>query len=209
MASIGLKQALEELRKEKKRKFSQTLDLIVNLKGVDLRRDNISFVASIPHKLKEKNICGFLEEKNPAVKTITKVEFEKYKDKDALKELVDKYDFFIANAKLMPAVATTFGKALGPAGKMPSPQLGIIMDEKPEIIKALIEKISRSVKLRAKEASMKIAVGKEDMSDEAIMENVRAVYASIVNSLPKKDENVKNVKVKFTMSKPVSVEVNK
>ncbi len=209
MESVGLKQALEELRKEKKRKFTQSVDLVVNLKGIDLRRDNISVVASIPYKVKEKKVCGFLEEKNPAIKTITKPEFEKYKDKDALKSLVDEYDFFISNAKLMPAVATIFGKALGPAGKMPSPQLGIITEEKSETIKSLVEKISKSVKLRAKEASLKVCVGKEDMDDEKIIENVRAVHAAIVNSLPKKEENLKNTKIKFTMTRAINVEVSK
>ena len=53
------------------------------------------------------------------MKTITKPEFDKYKEKKELRNLVREHDFFIANAKLMPSVATAFGKALGPAGKMP------------------------------------------------------------------------------------------
>ena len=205
---MELKEALEVLRKEnKKRKFSQTVDLIVNLKGIDVRKDNINAIVTIPHKIKDKRVCGFLTKKNELVKTITKPEFDKFKDKKALKQLVDEFDFFIAHASLMPSVATTFGKALGPAGKMPSPQLGIITQETPEVIKLLVDKISKSVKIRAKEPSIKISVGKEDMKDEDIIENIRVMYAGIVNALPTKKENVKKVLLKLTMSKPAEVEI--
>jgi large subunit ribosomal protein L1 len=205
---MELKEALETLRKEsKKRKFSQTIDLIVNLKGVDLRKDNVSAVINIPQMIKEKKVCGFLTAKNDLVKTVTKPDFQKYRDPAALRALVDEFDFFIAHASLMPSVATTFGKALGPAGKMPSPQLGIITQETPEVISPLLERISKSVKIRAKEASIKIGVGKEDMGDDKIIANITAIYKGIENVLPTKKENVKNVKIKFTMSKPVEVEI--
>ncbi len=205
---MELKQALEQLKNaDKKRKFDQTVDLIVNLKGVDLRKDNIAAVITIPHKVKEKKVCGFLTEKNDLVKTITKPEFQKFKEKAALRHLVEEYDFFIAHASLMPLVASTFGKALGPAGKMPSPQLGIITQETPEVIKPLLERISKSVKMRAKEPSIKISVGKESMKDEDLMQNINAIYKGIVESLPTKRENVKNVMIKLTMTKPIEVDV--
>ncbi len=204
---MELNEALAELRKQKERKFDQTIDLIVNLKNIDLKRDNISAVVSLPHKIKDKKICGFLTVKNDLVKSITKPEFAKYNDKKALRALVKDFDFFIAHASLMPAVATTFGKALGPSGKMPSPQLGIITQETPEVIKPLLERISRSVKIRAKEPSIKIAVGKTKMNDKDIAENIKVVYDAIVNSLPTKKENVRKVLIKFTMTKPVRIEL--
>jgi len=195
------------LRKSKERKFDQTIDLIVNLRGVDIRKTNVSLVIDVPHKVRDKKVCGFLMGKNDLVKTITKPEFKKYADKAALRHLVEEYDFFIAHASLMPAVATTFGKALGPAGKMPSPQLGIITKEDADAIKPLLEKISKSVKIRAKEASLKIPVGKASMKDEDIIDNIKVIYKAIENALPTKKENVKNVLVKMTMSKPVGVEL--
>lgn len=205
---MELKQALEKLRKEsKKRNFNQTIDLIINLKGVDIRKENINAVINVPNKIKDKKVCGFLTKKNELVRTITKPEFSKFKDKNALRALVEEFDFFIAHASLMPSVATTFGKALGPAGKMPSPQLGIITQETPEVIKPLLEKISKSIKIRAKEASIKVAAGKEKMSDEEILANIKSLYEGIVKILPTKKENVKNVSIKFTMSKPLEVEI--
>lgn len=204
---MELKQALDELRKLKKRKFEQSIDLIVNLKGVDLKRDNVSAIVTLPFKIKEKKVCGFLTKKSGLVDTITQPEFAKYKDKKDLKKLVKEYDFFIGAMPLMPAVATAFGKVLGPAGKMPSPQLGIIGSESDAAIKQVLEKIEKAVKLRAKEASVKVSIGKEGMSDEQIIANAQTVYTGLVNALPTKRENVRNVMIKLTMSKPIKVEI--
>ncbi len=204
---MELKQALEELRKTEKRNFNQSIDLIVNLKGLDLKRESTNFIINIPHKIKDKKICGFFENKSKLINTITKPEFAKYKDKKALKKLVKEYDFFIAIAGVMPAVATTFGKVLGPAGKMPSPQLGILTDESENSIKQIIEKISKSIKIRVKEASIKLCIGNEAMKDNEIIDNVNAVYNAIVNALPKKIENIRNAMLKFTMSKPMKLEI--
>ena len=204
---MELENAIKELRKNEKRKFEQGIDLIVNLKGVDMRKDNISAVVSLPHMLKAKKVCGFFTKKSELVTTITQPEFAKYKDKKELKRLVKNFDFFIASAALMPSVATTFGKVLGPTGKMPSPQLGIVMQENDNAIKAELAKIARSIKVRAKEPSIKLSIAKESMSDKDIMENIKTAYDIIVAALPTKRENVKNTMVKLTMSKPIKVEV--
>ena len=81
---MELNQALKELRELKERKFSQTVDLIVNLKGLDFRKTNLSFIVSVPNKFKDKKVCAFLNEKNSLVPTITKPEFVMYNDKKVL-----------------------------------------------------------------------------------------------------------------------------
>src|SRR3989338_9229683 len=131
-----LEKALIELRKSEERKFNQTVDLIINL-----------FVA-VPFKIKDKKICAFLEAKKENVETITPEQFKKYNDKKELKKLVKKFDFFIAQASVMPKVATVFGKILGPAGKMPSPQLGIVTDANEKEIEEVKKKVENSVKVR-------------------------------------------------------------
>lgn len=204
---MELKHALSELRKTEKKKFDQSIDLVISLKGIDIKKDNIAAIVSIPHKIKDKKVCGFLAKKSELVNTITQPDFARYKDKKPLKDLVKKYDFFIASAPLMPSVATTFGKALGPTGKMPSPQLGILMKDDDAAIKQLIEKINKSIKVRVKEPSVKVSIGKESMSDSQILENAESFYHGIVNVLPTKKENVKSVMLKLTMSKPIKVEM--
>ena len=204
---MKLDKALEKLRKDKERKFDQTVDLIVNFKGVDLRKDAVNIVINLPNKIKEKKVAAFFKEKSKLVDTITEPEFKKYGEKTALKNIVKKYDFFIAEAGLMPKVATNFGKVLGPAGKMPSPQLGILGKVGDAEIKEVLDRIEKSLKIRAKEASVKVAVGKQSMKDEEIMENIQKIYEGIVKTLPAKRDNLKNVMVKLTMSKPIKVEI--
>ena len=202
-----LQKALIELRKNKKRKFNQTVDLIINLQKFDVKKTPLNLFVSIPYKIKDKKIGAFLESKNPNVETVSANEFKKYSDKIALKKLVKKFDFFIAQASLMPKVASTFGRVLGPVGKMPSPQMGIIMNADDKIIKDLKEKINNSIKLRAKESSIKLAIGKENMKDEEIIENITTVYNALLKILPRDKENVKNIEVKFTMTKPQKINV--
>ncbi len=200
-----LTKALAELRKGKERKFDQTLDLIINLQKFDPRKNSINLVIPVPFKIKDKKICAFLETENKNVTTITQIGFKKYSHKNELKKLVKKFDFFIAEAKLMPLVATTFGKILGPAGKMPSPQLGIMMQVNDKIIEELKSKINNSIKIRVKEASIKLPIGKQSMKDEELIENILAVYNAIVKELPRDKENIKNIEIKFTMTKPQKI----
>ncbi len=202
-----VKKALEELRSEKPRKFDQTADLIINLQKFNEKKESVNIFVSLPHKIKEKKIAGFLESQNPNIDTITPEEFKKYSDKKTLKNIVKKYDFFISQASLMPKVATVFGKVLGPAGKMPSPQLGIMMTPNEKTIKELKMKVNNSIKIRTKEASIKLPIGKQSMKDEEIVENILAVYNAVLKALPRNKENIKNLEIKFTMSKPKKIKI--
>jgi len=198
--------ALVELRKSEKKKFAQSVDILVNLKNFDIKRENVNLFVPLPHKFKEIKAAAFLTAKSKVIDSITKVEFDKYKGKVA-KKLAKEYDFFIANAALMPAVATTFGRYLGSMGKMPSPQLGIITKEDEATIHDVIAKAEKMIRVKTKEPSIKLCIGKESMKDEEIAENILTTYNAILNALPKKKENLKSVLIKFTMSKPVKLEI--
>lgn len=200
-----LEKALEELRKEKERKFNQTVDLIINLQKFNLKKSQINLLVGIPFKFKDKKICAFLETKNKDVETITPEQFKKYSDKKALKKLVKKFDFFMAQASVMPKVATTFGKILGPAGKMPSPQLGLLFNVNEKGINELKKKINNNIKIKVREPSIKLAIGKQSMKNDEIISNVLAVYDAVLKSLSKGKENIKNIELKFTMTKPQKI----
>jgi len=146
-----------------------------------------------------------LETKNKDVETITPEQFKKYSDKKALKKLVKKFDFFMAQASVMPKVATTFGKILGPAGKMPSPQLGLLFNVNEKGINELKKKINNNIKIKVREPSIKLAIGKQSMKNDEIISNVLAVYDAVLKSLSKGKENIKNIELKFTMTKPQKI----
>lgn len=207
MADIeqGIKNALTELRKEGQKKFNQTLDLIINLQKFDAKKDSVNIFIQLPHKIKDKKICAFLTTKHKEMDTITEADFRKYSDKKELKKLEKKYDFFISQAILMPKVATVFGRALGPSGKMPSPQLGIVQSAEDRAIGELKEKIDHSVRIRSKEPSIKLAAGKQNMKDEELTENVVSIYNALLKALPKGIDNIKNIEIKFTMTKPQKI----
>ncbi len=196
-----------EGKRNKKVNFDQTIDLIVNLKEFDVRKNSFNLVVQVPHKIKDKKVAGFFEKDNKLIDVVKKDDFGKYKEKKDIKKLIKNYDFFVANAKLMPAVATSFGRVLGPVGKMPSPQLGIISNEDDDAIKAVIDKINSSVKIIVKEPSIKVGVAKESLDNEEIVDNVVTVYKRILETLPKERDNIRNIKIKLTMGKPVDVEL--
>ncbi|HRZ85719.1 MAG TPA: hypothetical protein P5277_02970 [Candidatus Paceibacterota bacterium] len=204
---LSLEKAIEEIRKQEKKKFVQSIDLIINLRKFDVKKTQVNTFIPLLHKIKDKKVCGFIETKTPLINTINKASFPNYKDKKSLKNLVKQYDFFIASAQLMPAVASTFGRVLGPAGKMPSPKLGILVNESEGAIKDLINKVNAVVRVQTKEPSIKLMIGKESMKDEEIKENIESVYHSILNELPNKKENIKSVMIKTTMGKAIKLEM--
>ncbi len=202
-----LKKSLIELRKSKERKFDESIDLIINLQKFDLKKTQLNLFVNVPHKIKDKKVCGFLESKNQHIDTITEDDFKKFKTKSDMKKLVKKYDFFIAQGSLMPKIATTFGRVLGPAGKMPSPQLGILLNAGEKEIAEIKKKINNNVKIKAKESSLKLAIGKRSMKDDDIIENILTIYNAVLKDLPRNKENVKNIEIKFTMTKPEKIRI--
>lgn len=202
-----LETALSELRKVKERKFDQTADLIINLQKFDVKKSQVNVFVDVPFKVKDKKICAFFEGSHKGVDTITPDQFKKYSNKKDMKKIVKRYDFFIAQASVMPKVAATFGRVLGPAGKMPSPQMGILINVSDKDLEELKKKINNSVRVKVKEASIKLAIGKQSMKDSEIADNVLAIYNAVVKALPKGQDNIKNIEVKFTMTKPKKISI--
>ena len=205
MEPVKISQALEELRAEKNRKFVQTVDLVVNLKNFDVRKEALNTFVTVPHP-REKKIAAFLPKRSPLIDTITEEDFVTYKDAKDIKKLAKQYDAFIAVAPLMGKIATKFGRVFGPVGKMPSPQAGIIPQFSEEALAAMKDKVQKVIRVRNKEMAIKLPVGKEDMSDSDLEENILEVLHGLEKKLPRGRDNVKQVLIKFTMTKPVVVD---
>lgn len=203
---MEIKEALKELRSQKKRKFIQTLDLIVNLRQFDVRKEALNTFVTIPNS-NDKKIGAFLTKKSKLVDTITELDFPKYNETKDIKKLARKYDLFIAVAPMMSKVATKFGRVLGPLGKMPSPQAGIIPKDDDETVKVMLEKMKKVVRVRNKELAIKLPIGKENMEDSKLEENIIGVVKGLEGKLPRGKENIKEILIKFTMTKPVKVEI--
>jgi large subunit ribosomal protein L1 len=198
------KEAIASLREGKKRKFDQSLDLVINLKAFDVRREALNTFVFVPHGM-DKKFAAFFAKRSDKVATITEEDYVKYRDLKDIKKLAKKYDMFLAAAPLMSKVATKFGRVFGPMNKMPSPLAGIVPQESDEMVDAMMDKMRRAVRVKNKEMSIKVRVGKESMGDEELAENVDAAIRELEKKLPKGVDNVKDVLVKFTMGKPVKL----
>ncbi|MEM3180632.1 MAG: 50S ribosomal protein L1, partial [Candidatus Bathyarchaeia archaeon] len=125
--------AIKELReKTPKRNFKQSIELIVNLRDVDLSKpeNRIQELIEIPHPIGKKvNVCVFATgdaalkaRKAGADLVLEKEDIEGMAgDKKRQRQLAKSFDSFIASAPLMPLIGRVFGAILGPRGKMPTP----------------------------------------------------------------------------------------
>jgi len=203
--------ALKEIRENsKKRKFEESIDLAINLKDFDIKKESVDIFVSLPNKTKEKKICFFLET-DPSIKgidVITKSQISSY-DKRKAKSLAKKYDYFVSISPLMPSIATTFGKIFGPRGKMPSPAAGSIIPKADvKLLEETSEKLQKIVRMKTRgERTIKITIGKENIGDKEITENFMAAFNSIIAALPKGDKNIKSMQLKFSMGEPVKIKI--
>jgi large subunit ribosomal protein L1 len=198
-----------------KRNFSQTVDLVINLKDLDLKKPEHQVELFIPlafQKGKKVSVCCLVgpELKEAAAAacdfTITQDQFHKYgTDKKAVKKLAAKYNYFVAQANIMNDVAKAFGRVLGPRGKMPNPKAGCVVPPGANI-KVLVEKLQKTVKVSAKtQPTIKAAIGLQGMADEQLIENAMLIYKQVVGKLPGEESNIRSVLLKYTMSPPVRV----
>lgn len=207
---------LKQLReKSDKRNFIQKVDLILNLKSINIKNseENIDIFVTLPHAPGKKiKVCALvdkeLEEKAKVFdKVIKKDEFGEYQDnKKELKKLSKEFDYFVAQANLMTEVAKVFGRTLGPRNKMPNPKSGAVVTPTSNLSE-LKSKLEKMIRIKTKnEATVKTYIGNESMKDEELIENIILIYDSVIKALPQGEGNIKDVILKFTMSAPLKVE---
>ncbi|MEM1513547.1 MAG: 50S ribosomal protein L1 [Candidatus Thermoplasmatota archaeon] len=205
----AVKNAIDE-KNNKKRKFIQSVDLVINLKDVDLSKpeNRIDEEIELPKgRGKEAKIAVFatgelaLKAKGVADRVIMVDEIKELaEDKKKAKIIAEEYDLFIAEASLMPLIGRSLGKILAPRGKMPKPV-------PPEIdISEIVGKLRKSIRIRSKDKPViHCLVGRENMSAEDIAENVEAVLHRIEGKLERGMMNIASAYIKTTMGVPVRV----
>ena len=191
-----------------KRNFKQSIDLIINLKDLDLKKQEqqLNTFVTLHHSSGKKvSVCALVSPelekaaKEACDEVILAESFARYKDKKEIKKLANRHDFFIAQANIMPQIATIFGRVFGPRGKMPNPKMGGILAPNANI-RLLCEKLGKTVKIAARsEPAVKCMVGKEDSNEGEVIDNMLTIYNSVIHLLPNEKHNVKNVMLKLTM----------
>ena len=208
----NIQKALEELRKnKKKRNFKESLELIIKLKELDLKKpeNRINQTIILPHDIgKPVKVCviatGQLALKSKEANADLVLGKDQLtdlgNDKKAAKKLLQEYGFFVAEAPLMPLVGKTIGPTLGPRGKMPTP----INPNAP--IADVIDQARRTIKIRVRDQPViQCRIGVDDMSDDNLSENIQTIFSSIEGKLERGVRNISKVLIKTTMHKPVNL----
>ncbi len=203
-----LAKAIEEALQEKgKRKFTQTVELILNFKGVDFGKQEhrMNLEVLLPKGTgKNVKLAVFadgqmaLDAKTAGADlVIAGNEIDKLAgDKTKLKQLC-KTHVFLAQPNLMMVVGKSLGQFLGTREKLPKPIVG-------KSIAPIWENAKKAVKLRNKGKNLptlQCLVGTETMSAQDLAENVEAVYEAVKNKVGG-EHLFKSVFVKLSMGKP-------
>ena len=188
------------------RNFTQSVDLIINLKNVELNNpeNRFSEQVKIPYSVSDDTkvaIIGDSIEAENADMEISQNELEElFEDDSRAKKIADDIDHFIAEAPLMPDIGKNLGQVLGPRDKMPSP-LPPGSDATEDI-----EELKQTIPVKVKEEpSVKCKIGNEAMPSENLAQNAETIVNFVQDQLPMGHHNIKNVYCKLTMGPVVEL----
>jgi len=208
ITEVQLTEMVKKIKTEtKQRKFTQAIELIINFKDIDVKKGfAINEVVQLPKTSSPASVCviatgemGLKAKEANADAVIGTSELEKFgADKRESRKFINKYDFFLADTKVMPLVGKTLGQFLGPRGKMPTP----VPFDAP--IESFLQRFRASIKVRTR-ASLSISckIGDESMTDEDLAINAHAVLSAIEKKLPNGERNIKRIMLKTSMGKPL------
>lgn len=215
--SLDTKNLLESVKeaksKSEKRKFVQSIELILNLRDIDMKKpeSRIQALIELPHPVgKQTKVCviasgelALKAKKAGADVVIERAELEAMAgDKKKQKALANDYEFFIAEAPLMPLIGKVLGAVLGPRGRMPTPvpPTANIADVMRKQRKTIL------VRLRGQPV-LQCRVGTEDMPDDQIAENIQAVLRRLEGRLKRGVRNIRSLCIKTSMGPSVKLRV--
>ncbi|KKN36280.1 hypothetical protein LCGC14_0775290 [marine sediment metagenome] len=219
-AAIDFSVIKKEGFKDKIRKFDETIDIIINIKDINLNepKNRIDKEIILSHQViteDKPNICVIasdnilLEAKKLGVDTLDSDSLVKLnnEEKKYKKKFVKKYEYFVVEDKMMRDVARYLARFLGPVGKMPKPfptGYGIISNL--EDLKNAFERYKKVVRIQMKKQPIIfVKIGKKSMDTVKLFENMKTVVNFIVDQMPHRFNNFKSMYFKSTMGKPVKV----
>jgi len=201
----------EAKEKSGQKKFNQTVDLILNIKEIDMKapEGKIQEIVELPHiTAKPNKICvvasgetAFKARKGNADNVIERADLDALagKKKD-LRKIASDFDVFICEAPLMQLVGRTLGPVLGPRGKMPIP-----VPANADLV-ALIEKHRKTVVVRMRNQPLiQVSIGTANQTDEELVDNIQAVLRVLDGKLKRGLKNVAEAFIKTSMGSPVKI----
>ncbi|MFN3362751.1 MAG: 50S ribosomal protein L1 [Allorhizobium sp.] len=207
--TYALNDALVMIKDRAKVKFDETVEIAINL-GVDPRHA-------------DQMVRGVCVLPNGTGKTVRVAVFARGDKADEAKaagadivgaeELVNEvqggkidFDRCIATPDMMPLVGR-LGKVLGPRGLMPNPKVGTVT---PDVASAVRDAKGGAVQFRVEKAGIIHAgIGKLSFSQDALVENIRALLDAVQKAKPSgsKGQYLRRVALSSTMGPGVKVEL--
>jgi large subunit ribosomal protein L1 len=205
----GVEEAVKLVKERAKAKFDETIEMAFNL-GIDPKHadQNVRGVISLPHGT-GKSVRVAVFAKGDKAEAAKKAGAD-IVGADDLAEKVQAgqmdFDRVIASPDMMVLVGK-LGKVLGPRGLMPNPKLGTVTNDVAEAVKAAK---GGQVEYRAqKEGIVHAGVGKASFTEQALVENVKALFNAINRAKPAgaKGTYMKKVSLSSTMGPGLKLDV--
>ncbi len=202
-------------QQSKQRRFVQSIELIVNFKGMDFKKpeNQIDIRVGMPHATGKKSggkTLLFARDKafiaamhGKVDRIINEADIPKL-DSKAVAQIANQFDVLLAEGPVMIPVGRYLGQQLAPKGKMPKP-----VQPQPAAVGAMLSQASSVTRVTNKKGKfmpvVQVVIGNEKMPDEQLAANAASVVDAIVAKLPQRQGNIKSVYVKETMGPPIRV----
>jgi large subunit ribosomal protein L10Ae len=205
-------EAVQEMRAaSKERKFVETVELQIALKDYDPSKDK-RFVGSVrlpncPRPTLKICLIADAKHQEEAKKTGVDIDItdldtlKKFnKDKKLIKKWAKKYTLLLASDTVLKKVPVVVGPILNKIQRFPT----VVSHVEPLAQK--VADVRSSVKFQLKKVTcMATAVGRIDMSDEELKQNIMMSLNFLASLLKKGWHNLKKVVIKTTMGKPITL----
>ena len=206
VGTVPVKQALAELKKLKRAKFDETIEVHINL-GIDVTQSDqmVRGAIPLPHGIgKVRKVAVFAQGDNVAKAKEAGADFVGGADlvEKVQKENFLDFDVAIATQDMMAQVSR-LGKVLGPRGLMPTPKAGTVIPTNGDVAAAVKEFKAGKVEYRSdKTAQIHSKVGKMSFTDDKLVENINAFVEAVRAAKPSgvKGNYIHGIVLSATMS---------
>jgi large subunit ribosomal protein L1 len=204
-----LEESLRLAKQTAHAKFDETVEMAIRL-GVDPRQadQNIRGTVTLPHGMgKSVRVLAFA--KGDKEKEAQEAGADFVGSDELIKKISEgwlDFDKAVATPDMMGAVGR-IGKILGPRGLMPNPKTGTVAMD---IGKAVKEIKAGKLEFRVDKAGIvHVPVGKASFGAEQLIDNAKAVLASILRAKPAsaKGNYIKGVTVATTMGPGIKLDL--
>jgi large subunit ribosomal protein L1 len=208
---VSLKQAVAEIKRLKRAKFDETVEIHINL-GIDVTQSDqmVRGAIPLPHGIgKSVRVAVFAQGDNVAKATAAGADHVGGAD---LVEKITKQNFLdfdvaIATQDMM-AMVSRLGKVLGPRGLMPTPKAGTVVPASGDLAAAVKEFKAGKVEYRSdKTGQIHAGVGKMSFDEQKLVENINVFVEQVRAAKPSgvKGNYINGVVLSATMSPGIRV----